>query len=335
MAITVIKGNGIKTTLKGAFFDDILLGWGVTQVLGGFADANINLAETMYGGGGADTIYGGGGADVLYGEAGSDWLYGGTGADKLYGGAAADHLFGGDGGDTVDGGDGADELQGEAGNDTLLGGAGNDTLTGGLGNDSLNGGNGDNDLAIFDCSAQDATFAYEPYGGRLTVTSPEGVDIVANVEWLQFNPGEIWEPPIPEGNFAPQNRPAPDPAPEPEVFSKQGVFAKDDVATANAAWDGAVLNLSAADLLANDFSFKPGAPLDYVFLRGGWVAFTDDEWIPVFINDEGQVVLDSSFSWLEPGQQYQTSFHYEVGNGTGATDYGRVDVTIIGQELVK
>jgi hypothetical protein len=344
MALTVIKGNGIKTTLKGALFDDIILGWGVTQILGGFADANINLAETMYGGGGADTIYGGGGADVLYGEAGSDWLYGGTGNDKLYGGAAADHLFGGDGGDTVDGGDGADDLLGDAGNDTLLGGAGTDTLTGGLGNDSLNGGNGADDVAVFNCTAEEAVILHAPFGGLMTITSPEGVDVVTNVEWLRFY--------MSEGDFPEENPFAPFGA-GPGAFTREyntlGVIARNDAASAA----GNDLDLTAATLLANDISLKPGATLSIVswFDRAPLPGFDPIDPAPVldpiigstwdgvlvYMSAAGDIYFnpnDPTYNLIPAGQTVTTYFNYQVSNGSGFNDYAQVEVTITGTNLI-
>jgi hypothetical protein len=321
MAINVIIGNGVKTTLKGALFDDIILGWGISQAAGGgIVDLNINFNETLLGGTGNDTLYGGGGADALYGEAGADSLYGGTGNDKLYGGDGGDGLFGGADQDSMDGGIGADSLAGEAGNDTLLGGAGNDSLNGGLGNDVINGGAGTGDVAAFNCTTEDATFAWNPYGGSLTVTSPEGIDTVINVEQLRFNVGDV---PLP-----PQGAPAPGPfrnGPATEDIPWGGVIAKHDTATAT----GGNLQVTVADLLANDFSLLPGAALDLLTRKDIVGVTTEGVW--VFLGPDGSLQFETNeYGLLPVGQTLETRFFYTVGNGTGATDTTWVDVTIVG-----
>jgi Ca2+-binding RTX toxin-like protein len=183
---TVIGGAG-KDTIDGDAGDDVLFGYR-----------------------GADTINGGTGNDVLYGDdlgfnniSGDDILRGQAGNDILYGGARADTLEGGDDNDTLYGDAGSDNLAGNNGTDVLYGGdsvdlmdgdAGDDRLIGGAGNDDVDGG-ADVDTAVF--SGNRADYAITPNAnGSFTVTdiragSPDGIDIVRNMEFFEFADGTI------------------------------------------------------------------------------------------------------------------------------------------------
>jgi hypothetical protein len=306
MAINVIKGNGVKNKLTGALLDDIILGWGVSQAAGGtIVDLNIAFNETLTGGSGSDTLYGGGGVDVLNGDAGADSLHGGSGNDKLFGGDGGDGLYGGADNDSLDGGAGADSLAGEAGNDTLLGGLGNDTMNGGLGNDTMDGGGGTNDVAVFNATAEQMSFAWSAYGGRLTVTSPDGIDVVTNTEWLRLN--ETGEPGT-------------------QDVHTTGVLARNDTGSAT----GDVLALTAAQLLANDVSLKYGAALSVVTEPSGYVG-TTTEGVDVFLDVNGSLYFGpGDYDILPLGETLQTSFTYAVTNGLGYQDSARVDLTITG-----
>jgi Ca2+-binding RTX toxin-like protein len=308
MAINVIKGNGVKNKLTGALLDDIILGWGVSQAAGGaVVDLNIAFNETLTGGSGSDTLYGGGGVDVLNGDAGADSLYGGSGNDKLFGGDGGDGLYGGADNDSLDGGAGADSLAGEAGTDTLLGGLGNDTMNGGLGNDTMDGGGGTNDVAVFNATAEQMSFAWSSFGGRLTVTSPDGVDVVTNTEWLQFNATD-------------------DVMPEPYTVSINGVVARNDAGTAT----GDQLSLTAAQLLANDTSLKYGSGLSVLAALNGYVG-TTTEGVDVFLDGDGNLYFGpGDYDLLPLGETLQTSFTYAAINGLGYQDSARVDLTITG-----
>src|SRR5262249_52404307 len=77
-----------------------------------------------------------------------------------------------------------DTLSGLAGNDTLFGHDGNDTLNGGLGNDNLDGGAG-TDTAVF--SGLSSAYTITPGAGHITVTGPDGTDVLTNVERLAFD----------------------------------------------------------------------------------------------------------------------------------------------------
>jgi hypothetical protein len=82
-----------------------------------------------------------------------------------------------------------DYLQGFAGADTIDGGAGADSLVGGPGNDVLDGGDG-LDIAIYAAGSAGFSFARSGLDWQLTDSragAPEGVDLLVNVERVQFN----------------------------------------------------------------------------------------------------------------------------------------------------
>ncbi|QIG49920.1 calcium-binding protein [Nordella sp. HKS 07] len=164
--------------------------------------------DTLYGGAGTDrleggddndVLYGGRGGDTLFGEAGDDTLYGddpGTsGNDKLDGGSGNDTIFAGAGDDETYGGTGNDTMYGEAGNDFMRGDAGDDLLQGGAGNDTIDGA-ADIDTAIYSGNRDDYSIVLNADGVSFTITdlrpsSPDGVDLVKNVEFFQFADGTI------------------------------------------------------------------------------------------------------------------------------------------------
>jgi Ca2+-binding RTX toxin-like protein len=74
------------------------------------------------------------------------------------------------------------ELAGLGGDDTLDGGAGDDTLTGDAGNDTLDGGEG-RDTAAFTGSRT----AYGVAPGGTGVTGPDGEDLLAGMERIEFS----------------------------------------------------------------------------------------------------------------------------------------------------
>ncbi len=146
-----------------------------------------NAGETLTGTAFKDKISGRGGDDVLNGLDSDDKLYGGYGNDTLDGGAGRDKLHGDRGDDVLSGGLGNDRLDGGKGDDELFGGAGNDWLDGGKGFDT----------AIFAGSFDGYTIAenghghghHHGHGGDLTVSGPDGVDHLKNIERLQFDDG--------------------------------------------------------------------------------------------------------------------------------------------------
>ncbi|WP_270935992.1 calcium-binding protein [Falsiroseomonas oryzae] len=109
---------------------------------------------------------------------------------------SADHdvLLGGLGADTLEGNLGDDFLAGSAGDDLLDGGGGPDTLFGGAGADTLNGGEGQLDAVRYDGLSTE--YRIEDLGGAYRVTdlrpaSPDGVDLLHNVEILEFANGGV------------------------------------------------------------------------------------------------------------------------------------------------
>lgn len=86
-------------------------------------------------------------------------------------------------GSTLNGDGGADRLEGGAGRDTLNGGADDDTLIGAGGADVLDGGAGQ-DTAVY--AGNRASYTVSVSGGVTTVTGPDGVDTLTNVERIQF-----------------------------------------------------------------------------------------------------------------------------------------------------
>ncbi len=99
------------------------------------------------------------------------------------------------------GGKFANSFDGKAGDDTLNGEGGNDTLEGGEGNDLLDGGDG-NDTAIFNGAVENYQITHNPdtegvdqiiveYVGNLEDGEVnEGIDILTNIEILQFANGD-------------------------------------------------------------------------------------------------------------------------------------------------
>lgn len=199
-----LAGNEGNDWLRGGSGNDVLLGNAGDDVLDGGEGF-----DTMEGGMGDDVYYVDASDTVVEGEnAGLDIVYS-TGSHQLglnveavyllgggdlvgfgndlsnwiYGGAGNESLFGLGGNDLLDGGAGHDGLAGNEGIDWLRGGAGDDTLIGGADDDTLDGGDG-TDTAVYAGNRADYTVTVA--GGVTTVSGPEGIDTVSNVERLQF-----------------------------------------------------------------------------------------------------------------------------------------------------
>lgn len=298
---------GKLSTLDGSLSDDMILGYGVTLNQDGSVTENSSksLAETLYGNIGDDALYGGAGRDTLYGGIGNDLLSGGTGDDILYGDTGNDVLNGDAGNDKLYGGTGDDILNGGAGIDILMGETGNDTLNGGAGNDQLDGGLGQ-DTTVFSDSINQASFAL--VSGKLTVTSAEGIDTLANFESLEFA-GQT---------FAIS-----------EFSNINGVISRDDSASATENQ----LNLASSTLLANDVTLKKGANLSIVAAGNGLVGSTT-EGVNIYLGNDGNLHFadgETGYDHLAAGATLTTHFTYTVGNGTGATKTADVALTITGQ----
>ncbi|WP_416357627.1 hypothetical protein ACLNGM_06155 [Aureimonas phyllosphaerae] len=218
---TIIGGAG-KDTINGDTGNDLLIGGrGADLLTGGqgndllygddFGFNNIAGDDTLRGSAGNDTLFGGArtdrleggddddvlygglGGDNLLGEAGNDTLYGDEaglgGNDKLDGGSGNDQLYGGGGDDELAGGSGSDLLDGGGGNDFLAAGLDDDRLITGSGNDTLDGG-ANVDTVVFSGQRSDYDIQGAINGGYLVTDlrggSPDGTDLVLNVEFLEF-----------------------------------------------------------------------------------------------------------------------------------------------------
>ncbi|EFL88256.1 tandem-95 repeat protein, partial [Ahrensia sp. R2A130] len=186
----MINGSsGNDVALNGTAADDLIQGLGGNDTIDGL-DGDDNLVggsgnDIINGGQGNDRILGGDGDDTITAGDGNDVVYGEDNNDTITGGLGADVLHGGNGDDTIMGGDGADHLDGFAGNDTLTGGAGYDIIEGG----------GGNDIAIYSGNQADYT-VMDNGDGSHTISdnragSPDGVDIVRNVEIFRFADGDF------------------------------------------------------------------------------------------------------------------------------------------------
>jgi Ca2+-binding RTX toxin-like protein len=187
------------------------------KVIGGnFDDSLSGLGgnDRLYGNGGVDTLRGGPGRDLLKGGDGDDFLTGGPGEDILMGGAGldtadfsdragvvADLFLGGatslsevdllDGIENLIGSPLDDTLKGDGNANALIGGDGEDVLYGRGGHDTLIGGPGISDTARYDGNRADYFISQDGDGRPFTViddrqNSPDGIDNVSGVEFLQF-----------------------------------------------------------------------------------------------------------------------------------------------------
>ena len=131
-------------------------------------------------------IRGGAGNNMVYGDASDQNIVLGAGDDTLYGGGGNDSIGSTLGNDILYGEAGKDTLSGGDGNDSLYGGDGDDRLIGGTGSNFLDGGAGD-DTAVFSGNyAQYTIGAYNTATHSYTVTGPDGIDTLTNIEHLQF-----------------------------------------------------------------------------------------------------------------------------------------------------
>ncbi|MBB4082851.1 beta strand repeat-containing protein [Brevundimonas lenta] len=205
-------GHGSDTLISvegvvGSIHADVLHGDDQANYIQGAGDGSLPgsgpyQGDQLFGHGGDDVIVGDGAAaglgytpgdgvsrgyDLISGGDGNDTITAGNGADVVTGDAGDDIIFGEWDADTLDGGAGNDKIDGGSMNDIITGGDGNDRLTGGSGADALDGGAG-TDTAVFSGVRADYAFAFLP-GGELQITGPDGVDVLTNVERLQFSDG--------------------------------------------------------------------------------------------------------------------------------------------------
>ncbi|WP_316977296.1 tandem-95 repeat protein [Shumkonia mesophila] len=192
-AVTVEADGSYTYTPNAGYYGPDSFTYTVSDGHGGTDTATVTIEVAnddvhVVGTEGDDVLTGGVGDDVLDGEGGDDRLDGGAGHDDLFGGTGDDVLLGGLGNDVLLGGLGDDLLEGGAGDDSLDGGSGDDTLAGGVGNDALDGGTGD-DTAVFGGNYADYTITWAD--GVVTVSGPDGTDVLENIETLTFGNGSV------------------------------------------------------------------------------------------------------------------------------------------------
>lgn len=108
-----------------------------------------------------------------------DLMFGYEGNDTINAAALNDIVYGGAGDDTIDGSTGDDHLHGGAGDDTFKGGPGNDTIDGGAGNI---------DTFVLPGAREDYTFQLLSItSNEWSITGPDGGDLIAGVEFFQFD----------------------------------------------------------------------------------------------------------------------------------------------------
>ncbi len=184
---TINAGDGDDTITGGAGNDTIDGGDGVDTAVFGGTVAQSTVSTT----GGTTTVTGPDGTDTLsnveYLRFADGTLIVGAGGGQLFSGTAnADTLTGTAFNDTINAGAGADTVNGAAGNDTINAGDGDDTITGGAGDDTIDGGAGA-DTAVF--TGVRADYQLRTTDGVTTITGPDGIDTLVNVERLQFADG--------------------------------------------------------------------------------------------------------------------------------------------------
>jgi Ca2+-binding RTX toxin-like protein len=118
-----------------------------------------------------------------------------NGDDYLVGTAGRDTINGLDGDDTIAGLAGKDQLDGGAGDDLIDAGPGPNKVTGGAGNDTIDGGTGPGDSAIYSGNRADYDVVLLGTGSiqiaDLRGGSPDGTDLVKNIETFTFADGSI------------------------------------------------------------------------------------------------------------------------------------------------
>lgn len=217
--VTGADGTDTLVNVERLQFANGLFGIDGAPIIGGPIEGTP-AADTLAGTNDADTINGRAGDDVITGGAGNDTIDGGDGVDTaVFVGPMANSTVSTSGGTTtVVGPDGtdslvnverlrfadgtlivgagggqyfegtvnADTITGTAFNDQIVAGGADDAITGSAGNDAIDGGQG-TDTAIF--SGARSAYTLSTTGGVTTVTGPDGVDALTNIERLQFADG--------------------------------------------------------------------------------------------------------------------------------------------------
>jgi hypothetical protein len=194
------NGNNVYDGAHGSHAGSLYLGTAQNVVTLGADGEQVFGASS-----GNDTITGGTGNDLISIAGGANSIDGGGGVNTLTfatapTGVTANLAAGtasASGNDVVHniqdlaGSSFNDVLVGNAQANSISGGAGDDTITGGAGNDTLDGGSGI-DTAVF--SGPRASYSISVSNGVVTVSGPDGTDILTNFEKLQFSDQTIAAP---------------------------------------------------------------------------------------------------------------------------------------------
>ena len=176
---------------------DVVGQQGVENVIDIKGDAELGVV----GGKLADTISTGAGDAIVFGGDGDDVITAGIGNDILRGGKGDDVIMGGKGDDTILGGKGDDTIKGGMGSDFLKGGSGDDVFQFGV-QDFADGAV--DEIADFEpgeladvikiFGAADATVAYNPETGMVSVDGQDVIDVGENLDIeATKNDNDTWE----------------------------------------------------------------------------------------------------------------------------------------------
>ncbi len=225
-------------------------------------------------------------------------IFGTRRGDTLFGTAHDDIMFGLNGSDVIDAGAGDDIVFGGSGDDLLIGGGGDNLYSGDFGFDTL-------DLAgpAADYTVHLGHRPWSPVTLTRAAAAPEGqgTDTLIGVEAVHFAADDY--------TLYLDGR-------------NNAVLAHDDAATTA---ENAPLQLSAADLLANDRDFD-GDALSLVSVDA-----TSAAGVAVSLAD-GVVSFapGSQFDYLQAGETATDSFGYVVSDGRGGDAMAQVVVTVTG-----
>ena len=187
----LLAGGQGNDLLAGGDGDDILVGDEGDDTIYGEVGNDVIYGNTgrdiVEAGPGSDLVFGGDGDDLVIAQEGNDLLWGEDGDDSLYGEAGRDALYGGAGRDLLAAGADNDSIEGGHGDDRLFGEAGDDSLVGGGDDDLLHGGDGD-DIAGY--SAPRSSYMITIGAGFVTVSGPDGTDILFDMERIRFGDGQ-------------------------------------------------------------------------------------------------------------------------------------------------
>ena len=246
---------------------------------------------------------------AIVGTNGDDTLTGTSGNDSIYGGEGNDRINGGAGNDYIDGGKGNDYLEGGSGNDRISAGSGVDTIVGGAGNDYIDGGRGI-DVAVFSGNFRDYKLTLSRDGGHtgeddddhsamtvhdLRSGSPDGVDVLKNVEILKFADGEYRD-----GHFYPNSG---------------GNVAPVATADTLAATEDTPVIYTAAQLLGNDTD-ADGDTLAIASVSSGTGG-------TAVLNTDGTVTFTPNANF-----NGAANFTYSVSDGTATSNTATVTVNV-------